>query len=205
MSALGPSHQIKLVEPKSSIESTLLFFVIHTAPYGAELWLSDGTPQGTRIVRDIYPGPASSSPSDLTILDGRLYFIAEMPDEGRVVFSSDGMPENTYPLLINQHSFTWPPLNTSSLAANALGLVTVSNMPPRAGVIGPTLLLIRPTGGCSSLLELPDDSDLWAKDLTVTPKCIFFTYQNSQYGDELWMSDGTRENTRMVKDIYSLP
>src|SRR5262245_30790519 len=33
-----------------------------------ELWRTDGTPGGTKLVKDIYPGLASSNPLDLTYI-----------------------------------------------------------------------------------------------------------------------------------------
>ncbi|MCD9855174.1 T9SS type A sorting domain-containing protein [Epilithonimonas sp. JDS] len=49
---------------------------------GTELWESDGTEAGTRIVADISPGLSSSSPTNLYNFGGRLYFIAALPVNG---------------------------------------------------------------------------------------------------------------------------
>ena len=51
-----------------------LFFVAHDAVHGFELWTSDGTAGGTRLVHDLAPGAASSSPDELTLADNRFYF-----------------------------------------------------------------------------------------------------------------------------------
>jgi ELWxxDGT repeat protein len=42
--------------------SRRLFFAASDAATGIELWTSDGTPAGTRLLKDINPGAASSSP-----------------------------------------------------------------------------------------------------------------------------------------------
>src|SRR5438309_5698350 len=47
-----------------------LYFGIDDGASGQELWKSDGTPQGTDIVRDIAPGSFSSSPALFTELNG---------------------------------------------------------------------------------------------------------------------------------------
>jgi ELWxxDGT repeat protein len=65
--------------------------------HGAELWRSDGTPWGTWVVRDINPGPGSSAPSDLVVVDRTLYFAATGPGaSGRELWRSDGTPWGTY-------------------------------------------------------------------------------------------------------------
>ena len=181
--------------------SGILFFVMHTPRNGVEIWKTDGTRDNTQLIRDIYPGPASSSPDRLTLFNERLYFIAETPDEGRVLFVSDGTSKNTTPLLLDHHVFVWPPLKTVSLTANTLGILAVTVMPPRAGISGPLLLLIPPSGGAAPLLQLPDDCRRWAQNLAALENRFFFVYQDDRNGKELWTSDATREGTRLVKDI----
>ena len=44
--------------------------------YGWELWSTDGTTSGTKLVRDINPGRENSTPEDLTTADGKLFFRA---------------------------------------------------------------------------------------------------------------------------------
>jgi ELWxxDGT repeat protein len=44
--------------------------------YGTELYQTDGTIAGTKLVSDISPGTGGSSPSQITVVDGVLYFAA---------------------------------------------------------------------------------------------------------------------------------
>ena len=57
---------------------------------GVELFRSQGTPQTTRLVQDIYPGPSSSSPHYLGRLGKLVYLIADDPVHGRELWVSDG-------------------------------------------------------------------------------------------------------------------
>jgi ELWxxDGT repeat protein len=43
---------------------------------GYEIYLSDGTTAGTKMVRDLYTGATSSNPSDFTEGDGVIFFTA---------------------------------------------------------------------------------------------------------------------------------
>lgn len=53
----------------------VLFFAA-TEDFDEELWMSDGTPEGTQRVADLLPGSFSSRPRDLVNAQGRLYFEA---------------------------------------------------------------------------------------------------------------------------------
>ena len=53
-----------------------LYFTAADGVHGQELWRSDGTARGTRIVKDIVPGPGPSNPEALTNVGGTLFFSA---------------------------------------------------------------------------------------------------------------------------------
>lgn len=57
---------------------------------GVELWFSDGSAAGTRLVADVFPGPESSAPSGFLALGGLVYFAATDGPSGRELWVSDG-------------------------------------------------------------------------------------------------------------------
>jgi ELWxxDGT repeat protein len=59
-----------------------------------ELWKTDGTPEGTVLVKDINMG-GSSDPMNLTAVDGAVYFTADDGIHGRELWKSAGTPEGT--------------------------------------------------------------------------------------------------------------
>jgi ELWxxDGT repeat protein len=72
-----------------------VFFRAADPDHGTELWRTDGTPEGTRLVADLVPGPGSSDPQGLTAAGGRLYFSAWDELHGRELWTSDGTAAGT--------------------------------------------------------------------------------------------------------------
>ena len=75
------------------------FFIANDGSHGVELWKSDGTPTGTVMVKDIWPGSSScfqdppsysQTPPLLTNMDGTLYFAANDGSNGAELWKSDG-------------------------------------------------------------------------------------------------------------------
>ena len=64
--------------------------------HGYELWTSDGTEGGTRLVKDTYVGTAGSWPEFLAPLGDSVIFLAEDPEHGSELWTSDGTPDGTF-------------------------------------------------------------------------------------------------------------
>jgi ELWxxDGT repeat protein len=52
-----------------------------------ELWKSDGTATGTRLLQDIAPGAASSIPHAFTIAGSQIFFVADDNQHGEELWS----------------------------------------------------------------------------------------------------------------------
>jgi ELWxxDGT repeat protein len=72
-----------------------VYFAADDGSNGVELWTSDGTASGTRMVADIGPGFVSSDPCYLTVSGNRLFFTASSPDAGTELWISDGTATGT--------------------------------------------------------------------------------------------------------------
>jgi ELWxxDGT repeat protein len=72
-----------------------LFFTVNDEFSGDELWVTDGSFSGTRLVRDILPGIGGSGPRNLTAVGGTIFFTANDGLTGYELWKSDGTTEGT--------------------------------------------------------------------------------------------------------------
>ena len=82
-----------------------MFFSAQAGNTGYELWVTNGTNSGTRMVTDIYPGvdsngfPESGDPEDMIALGDKVIFVAKDAEHGSELWVSDGTEAGTYLLL----------------------------------------------------------------------------------------------------------
>ena len=177
----------------TSVGSTL-FLRANDGTSGDELWKSDGTAAGTVLVRNINFGPSSSAPNSLINVGGTLYFQANDGSDGSEIWKSNGTSANTLPVVDAQ-----PGVSSSAPAdlvnANGLLMFTAFSEDTRRvwrtnGQSTDTFPITPVTPGSS----LPTGFAFFNGQM-------FFSANDGQHGDELWVSDGTTSGTRMFKDI----
>jgi ELWxxDGT repeat protein len=66
------------------------YFAWEDSTHGLELWKTDGTELGTALVKDLVPGPGSSSPSQLRTVGDQVIFGARTDDSGRELWQIGG-------------------------------------------------------------------------------------------------------------------
>lgn len=74
------------------------WLTVATSDDGRELWLTDGTPAGTTMVRDIQPGPGSGLPSGSVapvVAGQRIFFVGDDGVTGRRIWTSLGTEAGT--------------------------------------------------------------------------------------------------------------
>ncbi len=91
----GPSSSPDPLDYNILVSDRQLFFVAYDVIHGYELWKSNGTPDGTELVKDIKPGESGSMPLYLTNYDGELFFYADDGVHGSELWKSDGTPYGT--------------------------------------------------------------------------------------------------------------
>src|SRR5262249_8335265 len=70
-------------------------FLVGDNTNGIELWRSDGTTDGTTLVKDINPGPADSQPYNFVDVNGTLFFTATDGAPGVELWKSNGTAAGT--------------------------------------------------------------------------------------------------------------
>ncbi len=91
----GDSGGFGVVLPQLTVAGDQLFFRADDGVHGTELWTTDGTPEGTVLVKDVNPGPDGSLPGSLTAAGGLLYFAATDGEHGVELWRSDGTEAGT--------------------------------------------------------------------------------------------------------------
>ncbi len=165
--------------PKTSCSTAprTTFFRAWDKNHGEELWKTDGTENGTKLVKDINrdspPGARChqgdcgipkgwSHPDTVTVMGKQVFFAADDGKHGVELWKSDGTKKGTK--LVKD-------INT-----------TLGNSNPNDD-----------TGALTRSAEV--------EKLFVVGKTLYFRANDGKHGVELWKSDGTKKGTKLVKDI----
>lgn len=166
---------------------------------GYELWQSDGTQEGTVMIKDIVAGAGGCDPQSITVASPTLiYFTANVSPYGRELWRSDGTAAGT--TMVKD-------LLKGVGNSNARNLVVMNNeiyftandgqhgyeLWKSAGTAESTVMVkdIRPAVRISSNPEF----------ITRVGNAIYFRANEDNQGTELWRSDGTEAGTIRIKDI----
>jgi ELWxxDGT repeat protein len=189
----------------------LVYFSGNDPVAGRELWKTDGTVGGTVLVRDVWPGPNpnSSSPAELTMFQGYLYFVAGVAPGGgfpcffpkRQLWRTDGTTAGTTSVVdVDQCGHTLPVHLT--VAANRLffvGHLTATGSEPWVTDGTNTNLLRDIAPGFASSIGTTVTGTRFVE---AAGTVFFAAAASSAQGQELWKTDGSTAGTVLVKDIH---
>ncbi|BCU79796.1 hypothetical protein llg_45110 [Luteolibacter sp. LG18] len=188
------------------------YYLASDAAHGEELWRTDGTTEGTWMVKDInpvdpifgHPGPYETSPGAeiprLGTLGQTVLFFANGATNGKGLWLSDGTAGGTRLL----HPATEE--NAFMRTSHASDLVTIGGLMYFVGEDAEHGVELWRTDGTEA-------GTMMVKDLNVGPRAslpegllavgnrLYFTAFSDLNGYELWKSDGTPEGTRQVSDL----
>jgi ELWxxDGT repeat protein len=186
-----------------------LYFAANDGEHGEELFVSDGTAEGTQLVKDIYPGENqygyknSSAPSNLVEFKDKFYFAANDGVHGNELFVSDGTAEGTQ-LVADLREET----DGNSYGSSPSDLVEFNDKLYFAAYDGEStdLYVSDGTAEGTQLLYPGKDQDgngyVWDPDnLVEFNDKLYFTANDGEHGIELFVSDGTAEGTQLVADL----
>ncbi len=175
----------------------LVYFSANDGVHGAEVWVSDGTTDGTVLLKDINPGAGGSAPLSFLEWNGRVYFAADNGVDGYQLWSSNGTEAGTqFELAVDNVQ----DLEFSSRFTKFNDIVVFRGQTEAHGselwstdgtVEGTQLILdINPGAISSNPHEFTEYNGL-----------LYFSAKSPDIDEELWVTDGTAAGTHLVKDI----
>jgi ELWxxDGT repeat protein len=157
-----------------------LFFSAYDDLTGYELYTSDGTAEGTRLVKDINPGVHYSAPDSMITMSGTLFFSADDGVSGRELWASDGTATGTRQVL---------DLAPSMASANPAWLADVRGtlfFAANDGVSGYEVWRSDGTSaGTTQVVDLATGNSNPA-EIMLAGDALFFSADDGNLGRELW-------------------
>lgn len=189
-----------------TIYNGILYFTCNAlAAADQELWRTDGTTNGTYKLKDIVAGTGSSSPDNLFVWNGALYFMASTPANGRELWKTDGTSNGTV-MVKDINAGTGGCINSWYLSPVMMG--GYFYFIATDGVNGEELWRSDGTSGGTTLVKdinpgSASSVNTWTEgsSMLVFKNKLYFIANNGTNGRELWTSDGTNGGTVMLKDI----
>ena len=169
-----------------------IFFSGRAKNHGYELMKTDGTPSGTKLVKDIYAVSKSSNPANFYVFDDQLFLMAQQQgkfnDDFAVEASGDLHPTTNYYSEVREGTY----FNSYYYWETYFGSEIGSELSKTDGYSPPVLVKDINTGSPSFI-----------DNFTVSGNQLFFTAKTTSKGYELWKTDGTETGTVLVKNINS--
>jgi ELWxxDGT repeat protein len=210
-SAITKSAEVE----KLYVSGKTLYFRANDGKHGVELWKTDGTGAGTKLVKDINPAtPDDTNPTckrakncaggswidDLTLVGKTLYFSANDGKHGVELWKTDGTGAGTK--LIKDIN----PSSSESRASDIGNLVAVGKTLYFSANDGQNGLELWKSGGTGAGTKLVEDINPGAADsdpdqLTAFKGRLLFRADDGVHGNEPWGSDGTEAGTTMLRDL----
>ncbi|HEX3526994.1 MAG TPA: ELWxxDGT repeat protein [Thermoanaerobaculia bacterium] len=190
----APTPDIRLLTDGVFFGGAFLTFGCSTET-GCQLWRTDGTVAGTRLVHDLVPGPAGGLTGSLTVAGSHVFFGAGDGSRALGLWVTDGTAAGTH--RIGDLSFSTLDHLTAAgdrvyfLAKTSAGLQVWTSDGTAAGTVMLTNL--------PSAASFPEpESEIWFRG---TGSRVYFIADDVVHGQEIWRSDGTAAGTQRITDF----
>lgn len=154
-----------------------VYFAANDQVHGIELWTSDGTTDGTRLVKDI-SSAGGSRPTNLVFAQATLYFVANQDE----LWRTDGTELGTVMI----HKFASP--IGGLVKANGIIFFRLGTQLWKTDGTPDGTMMVKEIGSGGPMVNVQGT--------------LFLTNADAEHGAELWKSDGTPEGTVLVRDIH---
>jgi ELWxxDGT repeat protein len=185
-----------------------LYFSASNGENGIEVYVSDGTSEGTKLLVDLNPGEIgdgakSSYPDNFIAFNDKLYFTANSAESDNGLYVSDGTAEGTE-LLVDLGA------EGTSQADNFVEFNGKLYFSANNGENGNVLYVSDGTAeGTQLLVDINPGEDnygigngLYGREFVEFNDKLYFKASNGESGSELYVSDGTAEGTQLLVDLY---
>lgn len=182
----------------------VVYFALENELYGRELWMSDGTKLGTKMLKDINIGKkhsVSARAMNSFEISNSLYFHAYTGTANGQLWKSDGTEDGTQ--MLKDITLGWV---TYGEQVNVNGVHYFVAKDDEHG------FELWKTDGTEAGTQIVKDiysgtSGGLGRNRTLETvainNTIYFQANDGVHGFEIWKTDGTKDGTQMVKDIYT--
>ena len=181
------------------------YFFATDAAHGRELWVTDGTPEGTTLFKDLVPGAGSSTsayPDRLLLPSGdKMFFVTNTRSNTSSLWVTDGTSEGTLVLKEIQTTLTKTCFSGSGLdlVAHKGGVVFADKVCSEDASIW---FSDGTATGTQKLLEFdPNLGLLISEGVRPCAARACFSVRTSTGHQEWWSTDGTPQSTQMFKEV----
>ncbi len=196
---LYPGPESGISDEQAVLLGDRMLFQGTDAAHGSELWVSDGTAAGTRMLADLCEGECSSYVQQLTAFKGQVFFTANGGPDGVQLWVTDGTEAGTEQVEgVNQGSST-----PSHLEAAAGRLWFTAGNDADSGVDRELWVSDGTAAGTRRVADIRTGlADSEPSEVTALGNGnVAFLAKDAADNVELWVSNGTDSGTVRVKDI----
>lgn len=187
----APSEALYLGLPRSRPDGRFVF-AAHDGLHGPEPWVSDGTPAGTRLLRDLCPGPCAGIDGLGIAHGGLVYFTGTDGVLGRELWSTDGTRVD----LVRD-------VCPGACGSDPGSLVAMGDRVLFSADDGVNGLELWTTDGreAGRLSDFEPRVPWVSLHGAALAGSFLFGAEDGEHGLELWATDGTAGGTRLVRDL----
>jgi ELWxxDGT repeat protein len=172
-----------------------MIFRANDGVHGSEPWITDGTPEGTMLLKDVFPGDNGSFPARRSLYNGKIYFRASYGQGNAFeMWVTDGTTEGTQRFHgVEPSGFGYSAIHSDGkLYFNADSAGIGNELWVTDGTVGGTMMVKDAYPGVYS----HDPSYI----ISIGDKLIY-SGDSAGYDEQPWVSDGSEEGTHLIRQI----
>jgi len=176
------------------VSGSNMYFTTYVVGVGNELWKTDGTVAGTVMVKEIGPGSVDGGISQMTDVNGTLFFMANNGVNGNELWKSDGTSAGT--VMVKD-------INLGGIYSHTV-IDYMTNVNGILYFTKDTYELWKSDGTAAGTVLVRPSSSIKPTNLINVNGTLFFECGSLSSSSEICKSDGTAGGTVMIKDLNTI-